>query len=143
MKHNRIYSIIHYWNTFSKNSDKSGQCLWSIGAFLFDLSFQNIMKPKLIKGFVHTLPTSQFAYMFHFAYKCVSFRLYMGMTWKSFFGKGISVMYCAVDSVVFHVCCSSLIFWSLVFWYNGTAPSSVEYLFRKEWVMFLEHIGAL
>ena len=85
MKHNRIYSIIHYWNTFSKNSDKSGQCLWSIGAFLFDHSFQNIMKPNLIKGFVSlclylSLPTSQFAYMFHFAYKCVSFRLHVGMT---------------------------------------------------------------
>ena len=61
MKH--IYSIIHYWNTFSKNSDKSGQCLWSIGAFLFDLSFQNITKPKLIKGFVFTFPISQFAYI--------------------------------------------------------------------------------
>ena len=45
---------------------------------------------KLLSGctlvqFVLTSPTSQFAYshfayMFHFAYKCVSFRLHMGMT---------------------------------------------------------------
>ena len=34
---------------------------------------------------VLTLPTSQFAYS-HFAYKCVSFRLHMGMTWKGFQG---------------------------------------------------------
>ena len=38
-----------------------------------------------LKGIVFTLPTSpvaysHFAYMFHFAYKCVSFRLHMGMT---------------------------------------------------------------
>ena len=110
MKHNRIYSIIHYWNTFSKNSDKSGQCLWGIGAFLFDLSFQNIMKPKLIKGFVLTLPVSQFAYIsvcLHVSF-CLQMRIILPtygydleeLFWKRYLSNVLCCRFCCVSCLL-------------------------------------------